>query len=259
MADQTTPSLATTHDLLATTRALTRRVRSAQRGAWFPLALFGLATLAAAPFERYGGFSRTCTSPNATGYVCSVYSSWSFVYWPTVLVLIYIAIAGFYARHAHERGVGTRVKPYVVVGIIVAVVLTAASLWVAKHPSTSGDMFGLRARPGYAVFGLPLRPGSPLWASINRLVSPGAAIGLALLVLARIERNVALLVFTLGYLAIVLLSVNFGWVVRHPSPWFFVPHLVVAGMVLLLGSLGFALAGRDVGRDVVPSTEQPTP
>src|SRR5450432_1916750 len=122
MTDQPMPSMGGSHELLATTRALTRRVRDAQRGAWFPLALFGLATLASVPFDRYGR-SRTCTSPNATAYVCSIYSSWAFVYWPTVLVLIYIAIAWFYARRSRERGVGTRVMPYVVVGISVAVVL----------------------------------------------------------------------------------------------------------------------------------------
>jgi hypothetical protein len=234
MADQASPSFGTSHDLLASTRAFTRRVRDAQRGAWFPLTLFGLATLASAPFDRYGT-SRTCSNPRAGGYVCSIYSTWSFVYWPTVLVLIYIAVAGFYARRSRNRGVGTRVKPYVVAGIIIAVVLTAASIWLITHPS-----------PNSNVFGLPVHPGSPLWTAAHRLVSPGAAIGLALLLLARIERNPALLVFTLGYLAIVLFlfSGRQGPVMPHPSPWEFLPRLFIDGGVLLLGSVGFALAGR---------------
>lgn len=238
MADQMSPSFGTSHDLLASTRALTRRVRDAQRGAWFPLALFGLATLASAPFDRYGT-TRTCSSPNARGHVCSIYSTWSFIYWPTVLVLIYIVVASFYARRSRERGVGTRVTPYVVVGITIAVVLTAASVWLITHPSASGS-----------ILGLPLHPGSPLWTAFYRLVSPAAAIGLALLVLARIERNVALLVFTLGYLAIVLFlfSGRHGPVMPHPSPWDFLPRLFIDGGVLLIGSFGFALAGRRGGR-----------
>jgi hypothetical protein len=236
MADQMSPSFGSSHDLLASTRALTRRVRDAQRGAWFPLALFGLATFASAPFERYG-HSRTCTTPNPNGYLCSYYSTWEFVYWPTVLLLTYVAVAWFYTRRSRERGVGTRVKPYVVVGIIVAAVLTAASVWVITHPSPSGNLFGFHFFPGTLV-------GTPIY----RLMSPAAAIGIALLVLARIERNVALLVFTLAYLAIVLFSFSATRGSGVPHLRLFPPRLVIEGGVLLLGSVGFALAGRRSGR-----------
>jgi hypothetical protein len=234
MADQAPSSFATSHDLLASTRALTRRVRDAQRGTWFPLALFGLATLASAPFDRYGT-ARTCSASSATVHVCSVYSKWAFIYWPTVLVLIYVAVAWFYARHSQQRGVGTRVKPYIVVGIVIAVGLTATSVWVATHPSPFGY-----------VLGLHFYPSTSLGTAIYRLVSPAAAIGLALLVLSRIERNAPLLVFTLGYLAIVLFAfpARHSPLVPHPSPWVFVPRLFIEGGVLLLGSLSFAIAER---------------
>ena len=76
-----------------------------------------------------------------------------------------------------------------------------------------------------------------------RLASPAGAIGLALLVLAWAERNPALLVFTLGYLVIVLVPITFGWVIPL-SPWSFLPRLVIQGSVLLLGGIGFALAQR---------------
>ena len=79
----------------------------------------------------------------------------------------------------------------------------------------------------------------------DRLASPGAAIGLALLVLAWAERNRALLLLTLAYLAVVLVPVTFGWV-RAPSPWYVLPPLVIDGSVLLLGGIGFALAQRPV-------------
>ena len=239
MTDQSMASMGASHDLLATTRALTRRVRSAQRGAWFPLLLFGLATLGAAPFNHLGGHSRTCTPPTVGGYVCSVYSPWAFVYWPTVLVLIYAAVAWFYTRRSRQRGVGTRVRVYVIVGVIVAVVLTAASLWVITHPSPSRD-----------VLGLHLFPGTPVGSAAYRLVSPAAAIGIALLVLSRIERSLALVVFTAGYLAIVLFSfsnTHYGpGVVPHLPV--FPPRTLVEGAVLLLGSVGFALSERRGGR-----------
>lgn len=234
MADQTSSPFASSHDLLASTRALTRKVRDAQRGAWFPLALFGLATLISAPFQRLG-VSRTCRV-NTVGSVCDVHSTSAFIYWPTVLVLIYIAVAWFYVRQSRERGVGTRVKPYVVAGIVLAVVLSAVSVWVSHHLG-----------PGTDVLGLHVFPGSDVGNAVLRLVSPPAAIGLALLVLSRIERNLALLVFTLAYLAVVL----FAFPPMHSSapptfhsPAIFGARLLVDSGVLLLGSVVFALAGR---------------
>ena len=77
---------------------------------------------------------------------------------------------------------------------------------------------------------------------LARLISPEAAIGVALLVLAWAERNRALLLLTLGYLAVVLVPTRFGWVLD--SPWHFLPSLVIDGSVLLLGGIGFALAQR---------------
>ncbi|MFI7547013.1 hypothetical protein [Actinoplanes sp. NPDC049599] len=70
----------------------------------------------------------------------------------------------------------------------------------------------------------------------------------ALLVLARLERNIALLLFTLGYLAVALtLPTNDGW----DSSWgiragFAIPQVVCAA-VLLLGATGFAVARRRRG------------
>src|SRR6266702_799301 len=77
---------------------------------------------------------------------------------------------------------------------------------------------------------------------LGRLVSPEAAIGVALLVLAWAECNRALLLLTLGYLAVVLVPIRFGW--GLDSPWYMLPPLVTDGSVLLLGSIGFALAQR---------------
>jgi hypothetical protein len=66
-------------------------------------------------------------------------------------------------------------------------------------------------------------------------------------VLAWLERNVALLAFTLGYLVLVLLvlPMNFGF---GPPHWgiragLAAPQLI-AGVVLLLGAAGFRAAAR---------------
>jgi len=203
--------------LLSGSRALARRVRAEQRAIWFPLLVFAAVTFAAIPVDRYSHRVLTCEVVPG-GRICSVYSSPAIVYWPVALVLAYVAIAAFSLHRARARGVGTRVLPYVVVGIVVAVLVTGVALWVAHHPVTGAP------RPLY------------------RLIGPAAAIGLALLVLAWVERSLALFAVTVGYLVIVLVPVNFGWVMRFPSRWFFLPHLVIYGSVLLLAGIGFALA-----------------
>jgi hypothetical protein len=216
--------------LLSGSRSLARRVRAEQRATWFPLLVFATVTFAAIPVDRYGHRVLTCTAvPN--GRICSVYTGPAFVYWPVALVLAYVVIAAFSVHRARARGVGTRVLPYVVVGIVVAILVTGAASWAAHHPTLAGfDIFGLHVDQSSAL--------------LHRLAGPAAAIGLALLVLAWVERSVALFVVTVGYLVIVLVPVNFGWVLRRPSPWYFLPHLVIYGGVLLLAGIGFALAQR---------------
>ena len=90
---------------------------------------------------------------------------------------------------------------------------------------------------------------------------PAGAIGVALLVLAWLERHVALLVFALGYLAVVLVPINFGWGTPG-SQSAFVPMLVISGGVLLLGAAGFALAptaAADADDRHRPTAESPHP
>ena len=234
MTETPVPSPGTPHELLSTVHDLTRRVRNAQRGAWFPLALLGTLTLAAIPIDRYSHYATTCKTihtPGEVGRVCTISSTWSLVYWPIALVVAYVAIAGFYVQRSRSRGLGTPVRPYVIAGIGIAVLVTGVALWAAHHP------------PGaeHDVLGLHLQPQSSLTTFAYRVAGPASAIGLALLVLSWVERNVALLVFTLAYLAIVLTPITFGWAVARPSPWFFLPHLVITGGVLLLGGIGFAL------------------
>ena len=221
------------HRLLSRIGELAHGVRRAQRATWYPLLVLAAVIFAAIPVERYGHYAATCRAlPDAR--VCVAYSTAAFVYWPAALVLAYIAIAGFYLRTSRARGVGTRVRSYVIAGIALTVAVTCAALYAAHNPlAAEHDILGLDVAAAPA--GL-----------FPRLASPACAIGLALLVLARVERNRALIVFALGYLAIVLVPVTFGWVMTQP--WFFLPHLVIDGTVLLLGSIGFALAQRPARR-----------
>jgi hypothetical protein len=232
------PRSSTPADLLSTSRALARTVREAQRGSWFPLLLFGLATLASIPVDRYLHRALTCRHVGG-GEVCRIYTTGAFVYWPIALVLCYAAVTAFYLRLSRARGVGTPVQSYVVAGIVIALVLTAASIWAAHHPLAQLPVLGNR-------FGAK----SPVLAVYNRLQGPTSAIGLALLVLARVERNWGLFAFTVGYLVIVLSAFTFGWTITRGSPWVFLPHVVVQGAVLLVGAACFALAQRSAHREV---------
>jgi hypothetical protein len=217
------------YQLLSNARQLARRVRRAQRATWLPLLVFAAVTFVSIPVYRYGGHHPwTCAAvpgvPGGRGRVCTIYSNAEFVYWPIALVLAYVAIAAFSIRRARARGIETRVRPYAVAGIIIAVAVTGAAFWAAHHP-----LSGLH-QPG--LHGLPVR-----------LTSPGAAIGLALLVLAWAERNRALLLLTLAYLAVVLLPIGYVRVTAITSPWAYLP-MAIHGTVLLLGGIGFALAQR---------------
>ncbi|MFC0505177.1 hypothetical protein [Micromonospora costi] len=219
------------HRMLAHVRHLTRRVRVAQRVTWLPLLVLALVTFAAIPFHRYGTQVLGCTViPN--GQVCEVRNTAAGVYWLVALALSYVAIAYGYLRAARARGLGGRVMPYVVTGIALAVL------------SSSGLLLIVHEGWGRAIAESP-DPPNGLTLFLFRVVEVGSTIGMALLVLAWLERHLALLLFTVGYLAVVLVPLDFGWNAHWGGfTWGFLPTLLVRGGVLLLGGLGFALAQR---------------
>lgn len=226
--------------LLADHRRLARQVRNAQRATWFPLLVFAAVTFVAIPVYRLGARGMTCRPVPAAGpdgRICSVYSTAGFVYWPIALVLAYAVIAVFYVRRSRNLGVGTRVYLYAAAGVAVALLLSGAAVWRALHPSGGA----------VAVLGLQLGPGGyPLF---SQLVRPATAIGLALLVLAFVERNRPLLLVAVGYLVVAVWPGSaLGWVIPGPSLWSFVPHLVIDGGVLLIAGLAFARAQRATRR-----------
>ena len=213
--------------LLADVRALAHRVRVDQRMTWAALLVLGVMTLLAIPFDWFG--MKVDCQPDGS---CAFARRGMLYYWPFAMVLGYVTIAVCYVRAARKRGLGTRVLPYAITGVVTTVVFPAAWLAVTLY---------FRSHP---------YPDSPLpywYVVLDRLVIPWGMIGVALLVLAWLERNVALLLFTAGYLALVLLvlpmNVGFGpphFGIRSGTA---APQLVV-GIVLLLGAAGFSRTGR---------------
>ena len=225
-------------DLLAGIRGLALEVRLAQRGAWFPLLLLASATLGAIPVDRYGQYSGVCgAGPDGAGEVCTRYSAVAFCYWPSVLILAYGAAGWFYIRRSRRRGVDTPTRPYLVAGAVFALLITGLSLLAAHHPAIQAELLGLHLRSGTSLAGIGYR-----------LISASSAIGLALLVLARLERSWAVAVVALAYLVVVLSPADFGWVVARPSSWSFLPHLVIDSCLLAAGAAAVGLAQRDCAR-----------
>ena len=223
MTTESVPAGGDPRRLLSEARGLARRVRVDQRVTWFALLVLAAVTFVGIPFDWYFLVSR-CASD---GSVCEFSRQGVLYYWPPALLLAYAAIAVCYVRVVRARGLVARVLPYALTGVALAVLFTAA--WVAArlyfptHPH----------RFGYWMLVL------------DRLIAPWGTIGVALLVLARLERNLGLLLFTLGYLAVALVPIDFGWHWQGQGVrTAFLPQQFVDGAVLLLGGIGFALAGR---------------
>jgi hypothetical protein len=211
--------------LLADARDLARRVRVAQRVTWLPLLVLGLVTLGSIPAYRWGRVvSSNCVTEPGGAEACQVRFLDVGIYWLVAMILAYAGIAAAYLRVARARGLGGRVLPYAIVGILL-IVLPFGGVWTGLIQLSDG-----------------VPTGGELY--LYRLCDPPGVIGLALLVLAWLERNRALLLFTLGYLAVVIVPVAWGFGVSWSGNWGFVPSLATTGGLLLLGGLGFWLTQR---------------
>ncbi|MET7421164.1 hypothetical protein [Dactylosporangium sp. NPDC005555] len=224
--------------LLSEVETLARRVRLDQRVTPVALLVLAVVTLLAIPGDWWslyldcGSESKWIPGPVPNSLSCEVTGRGLVYYWPVALLLAYTVIALYAVRTARARGVGTRVMPYVITGAATTVLITVVWLVVRHY---------LQTHP------VPTEP-FPEWVMfLDRLVGPAGAIGVGLLVLARLERNLALLVFTVGYLVIVLVPVTVGWTPAwgpHSIYGQWLPRSIINGTVLLLGALGFWLARR---------------
>jgi hypothetical protein len=214
--------------LLAEMRDLAQRVRLAQRVTWLPLLALAVVTFGAIPIYRFTHpILSECRTLADGSTACKAWWLSAQIYWWTALLLAYLVIAVGSVRLARSRGLGARVRPFVIAGVALLVVsaLFAGAWGLLNYPYFPEEP------PAFVEF-------------LFRLVDPTGAIGLVLLVLAWLERRVTLLVFALAYLVIVLVPINFGWGVGWGPQWSFAPQLVIDGGVLLLGAVGFALEQR---------------
>ena len=208
------------------------RTRIFQRATWFPLLVLSAETFLAIPVLRYSQRSlTTCGVPAGGGYACHVYSTWGVWYWPIALVLAYFVIAIFYIRRSQSRGLETRIQPFVIAGIGIAIIVTAMGDWAVHLPVGEVVFLGMHIQE--RSLGL-----------LHRLATPAYAIGLSLLVLAWIERNRTLVLVDIVYLAFVLVPINFGWTLNQSRNWNYLPRLVIDGGVLLIAGISFALLQR---------------
>ncbi|MEU4236209.1 hypothetical protein [Actinoplanes sp. NPDC026619] len=227
MTANSIPEASDPRRLLSDLRALSRRVRLDQRMTWAALLVLAVATFVAIPFDWFGMWVRC--HPDGS---CEFARRGMLYYWMPALLVAYATIAMWYLRAARSRGLSARVLPYAITGAVTSAVFPAA--WLAVHLYFESHPY----------------PDSPLpywYLVLDRLVMPWGTIGVTLLVLAWLERNVALLAFTVGYLALVLLvlPMNFGFGPPHFAirVGMAVPQLIV-GVVLLAGALLFRAAQR---------------
>jgi hypothetical protein len=224
--------------LLSDVRELTGQVRRDQRLTHVALLVLAAVTFVAIPFDWL--FMQV----DCDGSGCVFARRGMLYYWPPALLIAYAVIAVHYVRAARARGLGARVLPYAITGAATALLLTvaysAAAAYFPTHPPFDGG------------------PPPYWWIVLDRLMAPWGLIGLALLVLARIERNVALLLFTVGYLVLVLLALPTTEGVHLPDwavPSFLsgtdayfrlsvTPPQLVIGATLLVAGLVFAKARR---------------
>lgn len=229
-------------EVLAGLGDLTRRVRSAQRGTWFPLLSLGLLLAGGIVVDRLTFSAHTFACPaavdprTASTVSCVHVKEGSPLYWSVGLVLVYVSTAFFYLRRARSRGVGSVVRPYVIAGVVIVLLVGPTRFW-------DGGITG----PGASVdvFGLHFQAASGTVSVLSRLTGRAVSVGVPLLVLSWLERNRALLVFTIAYLMIEVVPITVAVGGHGPiAPWSALNALALPTAFLLLGALGFALAER---------------
>jgi len=225
-------------------RSFTRAIR---HGSWFPLVTFGLLTLAAAPLfwttiPRCPNAKNACSfvqnrgplgNPFVQGPVGWGIGRWISVYWVVAVPLGYFATVLYYRHRARRTGVAGRIWPAVAVGLALLALMVGS--------------FAARG----IVLGVPI----PVFLLEGRGLEPLLVIGIGLGILARLEHNRGLVVFAVLFLALAILAnlynmenevYRLGW--DLPVGAANLPNLVVPGVFLLVGGVGFWWADRRVLR-----------
>jgi hypothetical protein len=226
---------------------LRRQARARSRGAWLPLVVFALLTLASTLYRQPfyilsagGGYG--VELPNYAGLPWSQRSAaLSLAFWLVLAPLCYLGCARWYHRRAERRGVSLRWQTWVWAGLGLFGVLVVVLV---------GQRLGWLRLPYYGP------PSGGMWYAPGSALSPLLAIALGLLVLARVERSrgVALTAIVYGGLATLMNLYGLGEI----PPWIlpplggsndaFVaagPNLILLASILLFGA---AITGRPKAR-----------
>jgi uncharacterized membrane protein YhaH (DUF805 family) len=239
---------------LRSVEELRARTRLARSGHWFVLLVFGVVVLGAMPFyivtvptasspgcQALSGGVVGCAHRRADSFplggalnpLFSEFSlgRWATVYWAIAMLAGFSAVVAFYRRRAAAVGVQGRIWPMVAVGIGLLVVV-------------------LRVDSPYRS----LPPIPDLWV---RGTGALLIVALGIVVLALLERSRAFVVFAAGFCGLALLSclydeVNIFGRVGLGGPFGgttdALPNLIVPGLYLILGGVGFWLGVRRTRR-----------
>jgi hypothetical protein len=244
--------------LLDQVAALRRRTRAQVHGAWLPLSVFALLTLASILLYKGPFFflpaSGGAYSVQASGYAGLPWTdrsaAASILFWLVAAPLCYLGCAWWYRRRAERVGLELRWQTWVWVGLgllaVLALALVARRLGLLRFPGITAGSFP------------PVEVGS--------ILSPLLAIALGLLVLARVERSwgVAVAAILYGGLATVMNLYGLGTI----PPWIMPPlggmsdalisagpNLVLLALILLVGAAAVQLRVAVARR----RTARPTP
>ena len=238
---------------LRSLEALRLRTRLARSGHWFVLLVFGIIVLGAMPFyvqtfataatpgcQAMKGGGVTCVFRSSSNLLGGAFNPlfsdfnlgrWATVYWAVALVVGFAVVVAFYRHRARAVGVAGRIWPMVVVGLgLLLLVLLVDS------PQSSFPPF------------------PDLWI---RGTGALLIVALGIAVLAGIERSWGFGIFAAGFVGLALLSclydeVNIfgrlGLGVPFDGGGSALPNLVLPGIYLVLGAVGFWVAGRRTRR-----------
>jgi hypothetical protein len=230
--------------LLTELATLRRRARAARHAYWFPLVLFGLLTIGAAPLYLVTAGLPTgartypiSTSPTVLGGMTinadSFYIGW---YWAVALVVGYLLTLLWYRRHARRAGIQTPARGYLITGIILTVLVLALPPLTRLVPPLSllwlpfGDIW-IRGTFAFLIIA------AGLWVLARAEHSPG------LTVIAAIYTGAALL-GTLYNVENILFRL--GWNPASPLAWRLtvLPNVLLPAAILLVAGLAAFLVQR---------------
>jgi hypothetical protein len=222
--------------LLTELAGLRRRARTARHAYWFPLVLFGLLTIGAAPLYLVtpGPGNLGTTAITAGPFILGglgitaggFYTAW---YWAVALVAGYLLTLLWYRRHARQAGIQTPARGYLITGIVLTVLAVGVPLLTRFVPSLSpiwlpfGDIW-IRGTFAFLIIAVGL------WVLARAEHSPGLA------VLAAIYTGAALL-GTLYNVENILFRL--GWNPATPLGWRLtvLPNVLLPAAVLLVAGL----------------------